>query len=66
MTLIVNESQYRFDKSLGWKGVALGGLETHSTPGDHRTRYLYGEELAKRIIECLARMQGESARPNAK
>jgi amino acid adenylation domain-containing protein len=66
ITLIVNENQYRFDKSLGWKGVALGGLEIHSTPGDHRTRYLYGEELAKRIIECLARMQGQSAQPNAK
>jgi amino acid adenylation domain-containing protein len=66
ITLIVNESQYRFDKSLGWKGVPSGGLEIHSTPGDHRTRYLYGAELAKRIIECLARVQVESIQPNAK
>ena len=61
ITLIVNEKQYRFDKSLGWKGVAAGGLEVHSTPGDHWTRYLHGEELAKRLLGCLERAQAAGA-----
>jgi len=53
IALIVNELQYKLDKSMGWKGVASGGLQIHSTPGDHWTRYLHGEELAKRLLECL-------------
>jgi thioesterase domain-containing protein len=57
ITLILNEIQYKMDKSLGWKGVASGGLEVLSTPGDHWTRYLHGDELAKRLLDCLERAQ---------
>jgi hypothetical protein len=58
ITLIVNEQQYKFDKNMGWTGVALGGLEVYSTPGDHWTRYSQeGGELAKRLLECLERAQ---------
>ena len=53
ITLVVNELQYKLDKYMGWKGVASSGLQIHSTPGDHWTRYLHGEELAKRLLECL-------------
>ena len=63
ITLIVNEKQYKFDKSMGWNGVASGGLEIHSTPGDHWTRYLHGEELAKRLLGCLERAQAVNASP---
>ncbi len=61
ISLIVNEKEYKFDKNMGWKGVALGGLEVHSTPGDHWTRYLQGEELAKRLVGCIERAQAASA-----
>jgi amino acid adenylation domain-containing protein len=57
LALIVNEKQYKFDKSMGWKGAALGGLEILSTPGDHWTRYLHGEEMANRLLGCLDRAQ---------
>ena len=61
IVLIVNERQYKFDKSMGWNGVASAGLEIHSTPGDHWTRYLHGEELAKRLLGCLKRAQRDNA-----
>jgi amino acid adenylation domain-containing protein len=60
ITLIVNEKQYQLDKSMGWNGVASGGLEIHSTPGDHWSRYLHGEELAKRLLGCLKRAQPDN------
>jgi thioesterase domain-containing protein/acyl carrier protein len=60
ITLINNEKQHKYDKSMGWKGVASGGLEIHSTPGDHRTRYLHGGELAKRLLGCLKRAQPDN------
>ncbi|MBV8967728.1 MAG: hypothetical protein JO331_01545 [Verrucomicrobia bacterium] len=54
MTLIINEDQRRVDKSMGWHaGDAQGGLEIHSTPGGHWTRYLHGKELAKRLTDCI-------------
>ncbi len=60
ITLIVNEKQLRVDKKMGWNGVALGGLEIHSTPGDHSTRYtLHSKEFAKRLLDCLERAQAE-------
>jgi len=59
ITLIVNEGQYKFDKYMGWKGVAAGGLEIISTPGDHWTRYTHhGKEFAERLLACLERAQG--------
>jgi amino acid adenylation domain-containing protein len=61
--LIVNEHWYKFDRSMGWNGVALGGLEIHSTPGDHWTRYLHGEEFAKRLRGWLERAQTVNASP---
>ncbi len=57
ITLIVNEKEHQSDKSMGWNGVASGGLEIHSTPGDHLTRHLYDGELPKRLLGCLERAQ---------
>ena len=61
ITLIVNEKQYRgFDQSMGWNGVASEGLQVISTPGDHWTRFLHGEELGKRLAACIARCSPET------
>jgi amino acid adenylation domain-containing protein len=60
ITLIVNEKEYKFDRKMGWDGVAMGGLEVYSTPGDHWTRYLQGDEFAKRVLCCLERAQAAS------
>jgi amino acid adenylation domain-containing protein len=57
ITLIVNEKQYNIDKTMGWRGASSGGLEILSTPGDHWSRYLHGDELAKRLLKCLERAQ---------
>jgi thioesterase domain-containing protein len=59
ISLIVNELAYKLDKNLGWKGVASGGLEALSTPGGHWTRYLHGEDFAKRLLDCIERAQVE-------
>ena len=56
ITLIVSEKQYNSHRSMGWNGVATGGLEVHSTPGDHATRFgLHAEAFAKQVAECLNR-----------
>ena len=62
ITLLLNEEWHRFDESLGWNGVASDGLEVHRTPGGHWARYLYGEELAKPLIECLNRCGQDNAK----
>jgi nonribosomal peptide synthetase DhbF len=54
ITLIVNEKQHGFDKHLGWIGIASGGLDIHTTPGDHFTRFHHGKEIAQRLANCLA------------
>jgi len=59
VTLIINEKQYKFDKSLGWGGIASGGIDTLATPGDHLTRFHHREEIAQRLISCLAKAQTE-------
>jgi amino acid adenylation domain-containing protein len=62
ITLIVNEQAYKIDKKLGWNGVATGGLEIHSTPGRHLTRFTHhGKEFARLLRECLERAQTQSA-----
>jgi amino acid adenylation domain-containing protein len=56
ITLIVNEHQYRSNKSMGnWSRIVSGGLEVYSTPGEHGTRYLHGKELAERLRDCIDR-----------
>jgi thioesterase domain-containing protein len=34
ITLIVNEAQARRDRNLGWTGIAQGGLDVYTAPGD--------------------------------
>lgn len=60
ISLIVNEELYEPDKTMGWRDVPMGGLEIHRTPGGHLTRYeVYSKELAKRLLDCLERAQGD-------
>ena len=59
ITLIVNETQYKFDKSLGWIGVASEGIDIHTTSGDHFTRFHQGNEFAQRLANCLVKAQTE-------
>ena len=37
ITLFINEIQHRFDPTMGWRGVAAGGLVIKKVPGDHLT-----------------------------
>ena len=60
ITLMVNERQPKFDKTLGWDSLASGGLEVHSTRGDHWSRYtVHSKEFAKQLQECIERAQAE-------
>jgi amino acid adenylation domain-containing protein len=59
ITLIVNEKHYKFDKSLGWIGIAAEGIDIHATPGDHFTRFHHGKEFAQRLANCLVKAQTE-------
>jgi thioesterase domain-containing protein/acyl carrier protein len=59
ITMIVNETQYRVDKTMGWTGIPAA-FEVHVTPGDHWTRYVkYGREIAAVVTECIARAKSE-------
>ncbi len=58
--LMVNRRQGRFDKTLGWRGCALQGLELHYTQGDHWSRYTTdSQEFAEQLRACLERAQAE-------
>jgi thioesterase domain-containing protein len=60
ITLILSEEMYDLEGSMGWKGVATGGLEVYRTPGNHLTRYeIHSKELALRLLDCLERAQVE-------
>jgi len=61
ITLIVNEEQYRFDRNMGWKGVAKGGLKAYPLPGDHHTLLIqYGKEFAQVLRKCIDEALPES------
>ncbi len=64
ITLIVNEEQYRFDRDMGWKGVARGGLNAYPLPGDHHTLLVeYGKEFAQVLRKCIDEALPESVNP---
>ncbi len=61
ITLIVNEEQARFDRDLGWEGVAQGGLDVHRIPGDHDTILTqHGQEVAQLILQSIDEALKES------
>jgi len=67
ITLIVNERQYRFDRYMGWRGVARGGLVVHRAPGNHDTVLrVYGREFAEILLRCLDEALPESGQPQLK
>jgi hypothetical protein len=65
LTLMINEQQYQLNKTMGWRQRdAQWGLEIHSTPGDHWTRYLHGREFAERLTDCIRRSSPEYVAPD--
>ena len=57
ITLIVNEEQARFDKDLGWTGIAHGGLDVHTVAGDHFTVMA---QHAKEVAQVILKAMGET------
>jgi amino acid adenylation domain-containing protein len=54
ITLIVNESDARYSRGLGWTGIARDGLDVHVLPGDHTTILTeHGQEVARVILKCM-------------
>jgi amino acid adenylation domain-containing protein len=66
ITLFVNDLQYRFDKHMGWKGIAREGLSVHRVPGDHGTILsVHGKEFAKLLLACLDEATAKPGLPTA-
>lgn len=62
ITLIVNDQQYQFDRCMGWKHVARGGLVVHRLPGDHNTVLtVYGRQFAALLAKCIDQGLSESS-----
>jgi thioesterase domain-containing protein len=60
ISLFVNDLQYRFDKYMGWKGVAREGLRVHRVSGDHDTILrVHGKEFASLLLACLDEASAE-------
>jgi thioesterase domain-containing protein/acyl carrier protein len=54
LTLAINAAQHRFDPDMGWKEMALGGLDIHCLPGDHDTVLtMHGKEFAELLRRCI-------------
>jgi len=66
IALIVNDRQYRFDRCMGWRGVARGGLTVHRVSGDHDTILrVHGREFAELLLKCLNEALPEAGQPAA-
>lgn len=54
LTLIVNREEFRSDQTLGWDGLAAGGIESHQVPGNHLS-YIreHVESSAAQLRVCL-------------
>jgi len=52
--MLVNETYYRHDPTLGWDTLARGGLHLHKVPGNHDT-YIreYAQMTAQALHACL-------------
>jgi thioesterase domain-containing protein len=48
----------------GWRRLALGGIDVHNVPGDHRVQLNdpYVEEVAVRLTPCLEAAQRRTSR----
>jgi thioesterase domain-containing protein len=65
ITLIVNEAQARRDRNLGWTGIAQGGLDVYTAPGDHTTILKqHSKEVAQVILNCINGTHAERDRPS--
>jgi thioesterase domain-containing protein len=66
VTLIANQYEADFDRNLGWKGVAQGGVDVHVVPGDHASILSHhgkevGELILQSIDEALADIHWQAA-----
>jgi thioesterase domain-containing protein/acyl carrier protein len=58
LTLLVNETLYAHNPSIGWEDLAQGGLEIHVVPGNHITRLTqHGKTTARILRQCLDQAQ---------
>ena len=54
VTLLVSEELYRRGPTLGWDGLAGGGVEVHAVPGDHNTCIReHVASMAETLRACL-------------
>jgi oxalate---CoA ligase len=54
LAVIVNKQSYGFDRSFGWAGMAVGGVETYAIRGDHISYMLeYAPLVADQLRACL-------------
>lgn len=60
ITLLVNDQQSRFDKYMGWKGIAREGLDVHPVSGDHFTVLtIHGQQIGELLRSRLDEMLPE-------
>lgn len=60
LTVIVNKQWFGFDRTFGWAGMASGGVEIHSIPGDHISYMLEHVSLvADELRACLEKARNE-------
>jgi thioesterase domain-containing protein len=63
VTFIENESRYRFDREMGWRGFPLGEVVVKQAPGDHVTMFTeHGKELAELLLRCIDEVLPEGGR----
>jgi surfactin synthase thioesterase subunit len=59
--LLINEADAQKNLGLGWQRLAIGGMETHTVPGDH---FSYIREhvhaAAETLRDCLEKAMRES------
>jgi aspartate racemase len=62
LTLLLNEEVSRISPSLGWAGLAAGGIEIRRVPGNHIS-YIRGnvQATARALRECIRQAEGVTA-----
>ncbi len=54
LTLLVAEEESHSNPTLGWEGLAIGGIEVHKIPGDHTSHLeIHFQATAKQMKACL-------------
>ena len=62
IAVVANEEWCKADPTLGWPGLAVGGLEVHKIAGNHDTYITQNVgTVAKVLRDCLERAEGEKS-----